>query len=103
MGLEIKQNSKGLFKLTSTVSDESHHPDKKWISLDEAKEILIYTELRKFIENGSRNMKDESKSTHLRWLLDNAYGEGGVEKLEAKFKEVIKRLEIDLDFSDEQK
>lgn len=116
MGLEIKKNSKGLFKLTSTVSDESYHPDKKWISVDEAKKVLIENEIWSFIEkiieidecfpgsyyvNGSYDVKNDSKTKHLRWMLDNAYGEDGGEKLEAKFKEVIKRLEIDLDFGHE--
>lgn len=115
MGLEVKRNEAGLFNLMSTVSDESHHPDKKWVTVDEAKKILIEKAIWDFLEkvieidacfpsayhvNGKYNMKDNSKSEHLRWLLDNAYGEGGGDKLEAKFKEVIKRLDINLNFNE---
>ena len=41
MGIQIKKNKNGEYRLKSTISDESLHPDKKFVSEYEAKSILI--------------------------------------------------------------
>ena len=41
MGTEIKRNKKGQSQLNSSITDELLH-DKRWISAEEAKLIIIY-------------------------------------------------------------
>jgi hypothetical protein len=110
MGLEVKKNSKGKYKLISTISDESYHPEKKWVSENDAKKILIEVEFLKFIKktleidkcfptdyyiNGVKDFKSNSKSEFLRWLIDNSYSKDSTIVFE-KFNELIVNLKIDL-------
>jgi hypothetical protein len=40
MGVEIKRNEK-VYTKKSGISDESYHPEKKWISEEEKKFLLL--------------------------------------------------------------
>jgi hypothetical protein len=48
MGVEIKRNEKVYTK--SGISDESYHPEKKWISEEESKKFLLLMKFGLFIE-----------------------------------------------------
>lgn len=110
MGLEIKEKD-GRFKLKSTVSDESYHPDKKDISLEEAKVLLIHRELFKFIDkvieidmdfpngynvNGKYNRAD---TKFAEWYLSTLKSDDCDEITNAKFEEVYKRLGLEFNFN----
>ncbi len=110
MGLEIKRNDIGEYSLTSTISNESYHPEKEWITLDEAKKLLIEKAFYKFVEqaieidmsfpnnyfvNDKREYNKELTNFlewHLNILKDDEYGK----KLFEKFNEVLKKLNMDL-------
>ncbi len=109
MGLEIKRNDKNQYQLKSTVSDESYHPDKKWISEDEAKRILINKQFWDFIEaaieidmtfpnrynvNDKRHI-DETKPNFNQWMLDTYKSEDIDGIISSKFDELYKRLGLD--------
>jgi hypothetical protein len=53
MGIDIKKHKriKDTYSLTSSVSDESLHPDSKWVNETEAKRILINKLFWKFIDS----------------------------------------------------
>lgn len=116
MGLKVERK-KDLFRLTSTVSDERLH-DEEWIPLNDAKRILINRALwdfmRKAIEihlefpagyscDGRYIPHEPGAPTDTRWMLDNAYGEGGTDRVIDKFKEIVKELELgfDIDVGDD--
>jgi hypothetical protein len=105
MGVEIKRNEKGLYQLKSGISDESYHPEKKWISEEESKKILITNEIWSFIEkvieidngfpsnyrvNDIHDYKNNTKREHLQWLNDNAYDDEGSKILGDRFEGIIK-------------
>ena len=111
MGLEVKSNRKKEYQLICTISDELYHPEKKWISEDEAKKILIerafWTFIEKTIEidscfpkdyyiNGIKDYKASPKSDFLRWWLDNAYGENSDKIITERFEEISNRLNLDI-------
>ncbi len=113
MGLEIKRNSKGEYSLKSSISNESYHPDKKWISIDEAKVLLIHKAFYRFVEeainidmtfpngytvNDKRERNEELpdfNEWHLSILREDDYGKN----LFKKFNEVLKKHDMDLDTS----
>ncbi len=113
MGLEIKKNKEGEYKLTSTVSDESWHPEKKWVSEVEAKKLLMddafHTLIKKVIEidmtfphNYRINDKHEKSSSDFNQFILDSYKGGNYSKaLMDKFLEVAKRLDLDLEFKAE--
>jgi len=50
MAYVIKKNKQGLYNIKSSISDECYHPDKKWLTEDEAKRILIQIAFGKFLD-----------------------------------------------------
>lgn len=107
MGLDIKRNKNGEFKLISTISDESYHPEKEWISLSEAKKIFINKALWGFIEKAieidmtfpnnymvnDKICRDE-KPDFNQFILDCLRKENGDELITKKFEEVYKQLDL---------
>jgi len=106
MGIEIKRNSKGLYKAKSTISDELIH-DKKWVTEDELKKTLIEREFFNFVEkvikidmefpsgyqvNDQREYIEGKAGSGNRFLLDN----WDSEVIENKYKEICERLKIEL-------
>ena len=104
MGLDIKRNKKGLYKITSTISDESYHPDKKWITEEEAKKCLIedafYNFILKAIEIDmtfpQNYINEEGTSAYYEWFIGSFKEKKHSEILSEKIKEVIQKLNIDL-------
>lgn len=111
MGLIVNQNDNGEYQLISSISDESYHPEKEWISEDEAKKILIEYAFWKFIEktieidscfpkdyyiNGIKDYKSSPKSDFLRWWLDNACEENSDKIITERFEEISNRLKLDI-------
>lgn len=109
MGLEIKRNDSGKFSLKSTISDESYHPNKDFISEEEAKIILINEAYFKFVEkvieidmtfpnhymvNGKYSV-DKTKSNFGEWMLKALKSDNVDEIINNKFKEVKERLKLD--------
>lgn len=109
MGLNIKRNNKGLYKLMSTVSDESYHPDKEWIDENEVKKLLIHKALHQFIEkvieidmsfpvgymvNGSYQV-DDTKPCFNRWFLDALNSDDVDGIINTKFSEIYNKLNLD--------
>jgi hypothetical protein len=108
MGYDIKQLKNGKFKIKSTISDESYHPDKNSITLDEAKVILINEKFWKFIEdvieidmefpngyyvNGHR--MNNSNFDFGSWKMDALKSDDTEIKYTKKFEEIYKRLNLD--------
>ena len=106
MGLQVNKNDNGEFQLVSTITGESHHPDKEWISENEAKLILINISIWKFIEevieidmvfpsgynvNGKRYI-DNTKPSFNEWLSVALKSEDCEKLIGQKFKELHKRL-----------
>lgn len=116
MGLRVERKDE-LFKLTSTVSEERLH-EKEWISKKEAKAILVDRVLHDFISKiieihlefphhyscHGKYIIEPPEILGSRWMLDNAYGEDGWDRMLAKFKEIASELELDFDikFKDEE-
>jgi hypothetical protein len=111
MGFEVKKNDNNEYQLICTISDESYHPEKEWISEDECKKILIEQAFWKFVEktleidscfpnayyiNGKKDFSKNDRSDFLRWWLDNAYGENSDEIITKKFEEISNRLKLDI-------
>lgn len=110
MGLSIKKNNKGQYNLTSTVSGESYHPDKKWIDEDEAKRILIYSHFHKFIEKAieiemtfpnqyqvnGRYFHDEEKPSFNEWFLKALKSDDVDKIISDKFEEVYNKLQLEI-------
>lgn len=108
MGLEIKQNKKGDFSLNSSISNESYHPDDKYISLNDAKKILIENAYYKFLHeavrihmefpqgymvNGKRVQNECIGSV---WLLNTMKTEDPDRTVYEKFLEISKELKLDI-------
>lgn len=110
MGLEIKKNKEGLYSLTSTISDESYHPESKWITLDDAKKLLIEKSFYKFVEeaikidmnfpNGyivnDKHCYDKSLPNFNDWYLSILKDENYGKKLFETFNEVLKKHDMNL-------
>lgn len=107
MGLDIKRNKKGLYKAKSTISDELIH-DKRWITEDELKKILIEREFFNFVEkvikidmefpsgyhvNDQREIIEEKHASGSQFIVDNWNKEDAIED---KYKEICERLKIEL-------
>lgn len=110
MGLDIKRNKKGEYSLTSTISDESYHPDKKWVTADEAKKMLIERAFYKFVEqaieidmtfpngyhvNDKREFNDDIPNFP-EWYLSILRNDNYGKKLFEKFNELLKKHNMDL-------
>lgn len=109
MGLIVKRSKKNKYQLSSSISDESYHPDKQWISQDEAKELLIERAFWDFVSKAieidmefptrynvnDRHCQDENPSC-AEWMIKNAYGKGGNERVAEKFNDLCKRHDLDL-------
>ncbi|MCK9417260.1 hypothetical protein M0Q97_11490 [Candidatus Dojkabacteria bacterium] len=105
MGLEIKKNKQGLYKLKSSVSDENLNDG--WITEDEVKKILIEREFGRFMQNvieidmefpsgyyinDKRKFINNKHASGGRFLLDHWYDE----EYYKKYNEIIDRLKIEL-------
>lgn len=108
MGLQVKRNKDGLYKLISTVSDEPYH--KGWITEQKAKEILINNAFWDFAEkvieididfpngyfvNGKLQIDEDRKRGYEVTLELMKKKDGGKTTYE-KFKEVLKKHKIKL-------
>ena len=105
MGLNIKRNKKGQFKMISGISDEVLH-EEEWISEDEAKKILIerakWDFVCKVIEidmefpndyhvNGKHCMIENKHMAGKKFVLTNWNNDNVIEE---KFQEICKRLNL---------
>jgi len=110
MGLQIKRNSKGQYNMKSTISDEQIH-EQKWISEKEAIKELILRRWFSFVEesikiymefpcgyqvSGKFQVKENKNGCGSRWILDN----WDDEKINQKFSEICKELDIVIDTTD---
>lgn len=107
MGLNIKKNKAGKYKLTSTVSDEQLH-DEKWISEDEVKKILITRKFWDFVEKSTQLdmefpngyhvngefARDSSLPRYYDWWLAEVKKKNSDEIFITKFDEILKRLDL---------
>lgn len=106
MGLNIKRNKAGLYKLKSSISDELLHDG--WITEDEVKKILIEKEYQRFIDktieigmefpsgyhvNNKLQKYDKLQQRGLQFIIDNWNSEDAIEN---KFKEICERLKISI-------
>jgi len=106
MGLDIKRNKKGLYKVKSTISDETLGDG--WMSEDELKKLLIERAYFKFAEdvikidmefpsgyyiNDKVKIIDEKHVSGSEFIIEN-WNNGNA--IEDKFKEICERLNIDL-------
>jgi hypothetical protein len=110
MGLEIKRNKKGQYRLISTVSGECYHPDQKWVDEEEAKKILIYSQFDKFVEkvieidmtfpNGyfvnDRYFNDKENISFHEWFLAALKSDDTDKIVSDKFEEVYNKLKLDI-------
>lgn len=112
MGIIVKKNKKGEYNLKCSMSDESLHPDSKWITENDAKRILIHRKFLKFIDesieidmcfprdyhvNGVICRDDgPNKVDFLEWLISTFKSEDGESIIIKKFEEINKRLELDI-------
>lgn len=106
MGLEVKRNKSGKFKLTSTVSGERLH-DELWVTEDEAKNILVTKKFWEFVDatikvdmefpDGYRVNDEynfEARNRFNIWWLDNVDKEDGDKILTKTFDDTLKRLNL---------
>lgn len=112
MGLGIKRNKKGQYQLISTISDESYHPDKKWITEDEAKVILINKAFWEFVKTSieidmefpanyyvnGKYCNDKKPNFNI-WMLKNAFGDNGDVIITEKFEDIHKRLKLNINIT----
>ena len=112
MGLNIKseetENGNIQYQLKSTISEESYHPNKEWVSEDEVKKILIEDEFNRFIESVIKIDMTFPTNYHIngecgkrtsdfnRWTLEVYDDENPTEVFINRYKEIINRLKIDL-------
>ncbi len=107
MGLRVNKNGKNEYQLISTYNDSSWHPDKEWITEDEAKKLLINEAFIKFIERTieidmtfpwSLGMKRIlPKEDYNQWILDAMRSDNCNEIVDNKFEEIYKRLNLDFE------
>jgi len=106
MGLIIKKKD-NKYKLKSSVSDERLH-DKKWISEEEVKKVLINRAFWRFIQESVKIDMDFLAHYHVNGSLVPYPKEKGFNKwwldegckyqpLYDKFKDLYKNLNLDLD------
>lgn len=110
MGIEIKRNRAGLYRMQSTISDQLI-TDNEWVDTQEAKNTLIerlfYDFIDKAIEvdidfpkgytvNGKR--VDKTDNAYWDWYKNNVDGGGNQEVYNAKIIEIISRIITPEDF-----
>lgn len=106
MGLDIKRNRQGLYKVKSTISDEQL--GKEWMTEDELKKLLIERAYFKFIEdvikidfefpsgyyvNNKIKFIDDKHVSGSEFILKNWNNENAIED---KYREILKRLNVEL-------
>lgn len=106
MGLDIKRNKAGLYKVKSSISDEQL--GKEWMTEDELKKLLIERAYFKFIQNvieidlefpsgyyinNKTKIIDEKHCAGGEFILKN-WNKG--DTIEEKYKEICERLKIEL-------
>ena len=115
MSIKIKRKKLGgikMYRLISSMDDKLLH-DAEYITLKEAKNILIQQEIFKFKKNvigivrefpmfdyanGKRvePKNPETYETYDLYVLKNYYIPGGTEKLESDFKSVVNEYDLNL-------
>lgn len=107
MGLIVKRNKINQYQLSSSISDESYHPKKRWLSQDEAKKLLIEMAFIDFIEKAVQIDMDfpnrykvnnkiyptDSSLSFDKWSEDNDYDD---DRLSEKFTEVCEKHSLDI-------
>lgn len=109
MGIEIKckkVKKVDMYQLRSSISDELYHKEK-WITLDEAKKVLIENSFWKFFETiveignffpqgWSVNGLSSNNVKFLEHSLSNYLIKNGGKKLDADFQEIMQRYDIEV-------
>ena len=110
MGLDIRKNDKGEYKIISSTSDEKIHDDE-WVSEDEAKRILIRRRLANFIKEiieidmefpNGYYINDKLETNHIdesfdKWYLNSLMCDNHIEQMSEKATEIRDRLDLDFD------
>ncbi len=106
MGLQVKRNEEGLYKLISSFTDKPYH--KGWITQEEAKAILINNAFWEFAEkvieldvdfpfgycvNGKREI-DNKKKRGCNVTLELMQKNDGGKATYKMFKEILKKHDI---------
>lgn len=86
MGLIIKRNKDGLLSLKSSISDESYHPDKKWVTVREAKKIMIEKAFWEFVEKSIEYSMDFPNG----YQVNGKFERGKAKKFHEWYMEVLK-------------
>lgn len=107
MGLIVTKNDNNEYHIVSSVSDECIH-DNEWISIDEAKKILIEREFFRFMDsaiqinmdfpngysiNGKMCNDYEDDKCYFDWALSKKGGRNP-EKYQEKLNEILTILEL---------
>jgi len=110
MGLIITTNSKGLYKVKSSISDEILH-EKKWITEEEVKKLLIERAYCNFVElamkismdfprsyyvNGVYTMFDENIESGNHYICEIYESKLGYNQIFLDFNDVIDKLKLDI-------
>jgi hypothetical protein len=105
MGLDIKRNKAGLYKVKSTISDEKLG---EYMTEDQMKKMLIERAYFKFVEevikidfefpsgyyiNDKMQIVEDKHVSGSQFILTNWNNENAIED---KFKEICNRLQIEL-------
>jgi len=111
MGIVIKRKGKK-FRLISSVSDECYHPEKRYVTEKEAKQILIdlafFNFMQKVVEIGLKfpdswfcdgiYIRDEEKAEQWRnFLKESLNAESCTRFTTETYLKIKKELDIDLD------
>ena len=106
MGLDIKRNKAGLYKVKSTISDEQLGDG--WMTEDELKKLLVERAYFKFVEdvikidmefpsgyyiNDKRKIVDDKYVAGSEFILKNWKNGNAIEE---KYREICERLKIEL-------
>lgn len=104
MGVEIKRNESGEYKLISTISDEQIHTEN-WVDETEAKRILIERLFLRFIDDAAQiemdfplkyhvngEYQNSQPSKYHEWAIDKVNGGFNPEVYQAKMIEIMNLL-----------
>jgi hypothetical protein len=109
MGLEIKRNKKGEYKLTCGISGQKYF-DGKYGSEDDVKQVLIEKQIWKFLEEVIKIETDFPNQYHINdryemvkdhkmfleiWLEKSREGDGALEEfIFTNFKSIIDKYKL---------
>lgn len=106
MGLDIRKNKKGLYKVKSSISDKQL--GKEWMTEDELKKILVERAYWRFMEETIKIDLEFPSDYYIndkRRIVENKHVKGSEfiiknwntpNVIDDKFKEICERLKIDL-------